>query len=225
MRGVAVRLHGPLQAWGGPAIGDDRPTCRFRPRAACWGSSRRAWAFGAVKPIGFWRWPRGRASTFGSMPLERLWLTIRPSKVFQKPVRLGRRFKANGPIFATRRSSQSWCRAPVETQTESAGRCRVPCLRRSSADAAAYRRALCSSPPRLPVAIRSTCSGRWPAVPPSCSRDSANRVISTKGRTSSWTCLSTKTSRAACACGTIWRDRFPANSASVLSLTSEIQAR
>ena len=47
MRGVAVRLHGPLQAWGGPAIGDDRPTLSFPTKsgvlglvAACMGIRR-----------------------------------------------------------------------------------------------------------------------------------------------------------------------------------------
>ncbi len=47
LRGVALRLHGPLQAWGGPVIGDDRPTLPFPTRsgvlglvAACMGILR-----------------------------------------------------------------------------------------------------------------------------------------------------------------------------------------
>ena len=47
LRGVALRLHGPLQAWGGPAIGDDRPSLPFPTRsgvlglvAACMGIRR-----------------------------------------------------------------------------------------------------------------------------------------------------------------------------------------
>jgi len=47
LRGVALRLHGPLQAWGGPVIGDDRPTLPFPTRsgvlglvAACMGIPR-----------------------------------------------------------------------------------------------------------------------------------------------------------------------------------------
>ncbi len=47
LRGVALRLHGPLQAWGGAAIGDDRPTLPFPTRsgvlgmvAACMGIRR-----------------------------------------------------------------------------------------------------------------------------------------------------------------------------------------
>lgn len=47
LRGVAVRLHGPLQAWGGTTIGDDRPTLPFPTRsgvlgmlAACLGITR-----------------------------------------------------------------------------------------------------------------------------------------------------------------------------------------
>jgi len=45
--GVALRLHGPLQAWGGPVVGDDRPTQLFPTRsgvlglvAACLGIPR-----------------------------------------------------------------------------------------------------------------------------------------------------------------------------------------
>ena len=48
LRGVALRLHGPLQAWGGPVVGDDRPTLSFPTRsgvlgiiAACMGIPRR----------------------------------------------------------------------------------------------------------------------------------------------------------------------------------------
>lgn len=37
LRGVALRLHGPLQAWGGPAVGDDRPTLPFPTRSAVLG--------------------------------------------------------------------------------------------------------------------------------------------------------------------------------------------
>lgn len=37
LRGIALRLHGPLQAWGGPAIGDDRPTLPFPTRSAVLG--------------------------------------------------------------------------------------------------------------------------------------------------------------------------------------------
>jgi len=47
MDGVALRLHGPLQAWGGPTIGDNRPTLSFPTRsgvlglvAACLGIRR-----------------------------------------------------------------------------------------------------------------------------------------------------------------------------------------
>jgi CRISPR system Cascade subunit CasD len=47
LRGVALRLHGPLQAWGGPVVGDDRPTLPFPTRsgvlglvAACLGIRR-----------------------------------------------------------------------------------------------------------------------------------------------------------------------------------------
>lgn len=47
LRGVAIRLHGPLQAWGGPVVGDDRPTLPFPTRsgvlglvAACMGIPR-----------------------------------------------------------------------------------------------------------------------------------------------------------------------------------------
>ena len=47
LRGVALRLHGPLQSWGGSAIGDDRPTFPFPTRsgvlglvAACLGITR-----------------------------------------------------------------------------------------------------------------------------------------------------------------------------------------
>jgi CRISPR system Cascade subunit CasD len=46
--GVALRLHGPTQAWGGPVIGDGRPTLPFPTRsgvlgliAACMGILRR----------------------------------------------------------------------------------------------------------------------------------------------------------------------------------------
>jgi CRISPR system Cascade subunit CasD len=48
LEGVALRLHGPLQAWGGPVVGDDRPTLPFPTRsgvlglvAACLGIARR----------------------------------------------------------------------------------------------------------------------------------------------------------------------------------------
>ena len=48
LRGVGLRLHGPLQAWGGPVIGDSRPTLNFPTRsgvlgllAACMGIGRR----------------------------------------------------------------------------------------------------------------------------------------------------------------------------------------
>lgn len=47
LRGIAVRLYGPLQAWGGPVVGDDRPTLPFPTRsgvlglvAACLGIKR-----------------------------------------------------------------------------------------------------------------------------------------------------------------------------------------
>ncbi len=47
LRGVALRLHGPMQAWGGPVIGDTRPTLPFPTRsgvlglvAACMGILR-----------------------------------------------------------------------------------------------------------------------------------------------------------------------------------------
>jgi len=47
LRGVALRLHGPLQSWGGPVVGDDRPTLSFPTRsgvlglvAACMGIRR-----------------------------------------------------------------------------------------------------------------------------------------------------------------------------------------
>lgn len=47
LRGVPLRLHGPLQAWGGPVIGDRRPTLPFPTRsgvlglvAACMGILR-----------------------------------------------------------------------------------------------------------------------------------------------------------------------------------------
>lgn len=47
LRGVALRLHGPLQAWGGPVVGDSRPTLPFPTRsgvlglvAACMGILR-----------------------------------------------------------------------------------------------------------------------------------------------------------------------------------------
>lgn len=37
LRGVALRLHGPLQAWGGPVIGDSRPTLPFPTRSGVLG--------------------------------------------------------------------------------------------------------------------------------------------------------------------------------------------
>jgi CRISPR system Cascade subunit CasD len=37
LRGVALRLHGPLQAWGGPVVGDDRPTLTFPTRSGVLG--------------------------------------------------------------------------------------------------------------------------------------------------------------------------------------------
>ena len=37
LRGVALRLHGPLQAWGGPVIGDTRPTLPFPTRSGVLG--------------------------------------------------------------------------------------------------------------------------------------------------------------------------------------------
>ena len=37
LRGVALRLHGPLQAWGGSVIGDRRPTLPFPTRSAVLG--------------------------------------------------------------------------------------------------------------------------------------------------------------------------------------------
>lgn len=37
LRGVALRLHGPLQAWGGPVIGDNRPTLSFPTRSGVLG--------------------------------------------------------------------------------------------------------------------------------------------------------------------------------------------
>ncbi len=47
LAGVALRLHGPIQAWGGPCIGDNRPTLPFPTRsgvlglvAACMGVLR-----------------------------------------------------------------------------------------------------------------------------------------------------------------------------------------
>lgn len=47
LRGVVLRLHGPMQAWGGPVIGDGRPTLSFPTRsgvlglvAACMGIRR-----------------------------------------------------------------------------------------------------------------------------------------------------------------------------------------
>jgi CRISPR system Cascade subunit CasD len=47
LRGVALRLHGPMQAWGGATIGDNRPTLSFPTRsgvlgliAACLGITR-----------------------------------------------------------------------------------------------------------------------------------------------------------------------------------------
>jgi CRISPR system Cascade subunit CasD len=47
LRGVALRLHGPIQAWGGPVVGDNRPTLPFPTRsgilglvAACMGILR-----------------------------------------------------------------------------------------------------------------------------------------------------------------------------------------
>jgi CRISPR system Cascade subunit CasD len=47
LTGLALRLHGPLQAWGGSVVGDDRPTLGFPTRsgvlgliAACMGIQR-----------------------------------------------------------------------------------------------------------------------------------------------------------------------------------------
>ena len=47
MIGIAIRLFGPMQAWGGPVVGDDRPTNLFPTRSgvlglvsACMGISR-----------------------------------------------------------------------------------------------------------------------------------------------------------------------------------------
>jgi len=37
LKGVALRLHGPLQAWGGPVVGDDRPTLPFPTRSGVLG--------------------------------------------------------------------------------------------------------------------------------------------------------------------------------------------
>jgi CRISPR system Cascade subunit CasD len=37
LRGVALRLHGPLQAWGGPVVGDNRPTLPFPTRSGVLG--------------------------------------------------------------------------------------------------------------------------------------------------------------------------------------------
>jgi CRISPR system Cascade subunit CasD len=37
LRGVPLRLHGPLQAWGGPVVGDDRPTLPFPTRSGVLG--------------------------------------------------------------------------------------------------------------------------------------------------------------------------------------------
>lgn len=37
VRGVALRLHGPLQSWGGPTVGDDRPTLAFPTRSGVLG--------------------------------------------------------------------------------------------------------------------------------------------------------------------------------------------
>ncbi|MCK6589665.1 MAG: type I-E CRISPR-associated protein Cas5/CasD [Polyangiaceae bacterium] len=37
LRGVALRLHGPLQAWGGPVVGDDRATLSFPTRSGVLG--------------------------------------------------------------------------------------------------------------------------------------------------------------------------------------------
>lgn len=35
--GVAMRLHGPMQAWGGPVVGDDRPTLSFPTKSGVLG--------------------------------------------------------------------------------------------------------------------------------------------------------------------------------------------
>jgi len=37
LKGVALRLHGPIQAWGGPVVGDDRPTLPFPTRSGVLG--------------------------------------------------------------------------------------------------------------------------------------------------------------------------------------------
>lgn len=37
LHGVALRLHGPLQAWGGPVVGDSRPTLSFPTRSGVLG--------------------------------------------------------------------------------------------------------------------------------------------------------------------------------------------
>lgn len=37
LRGVALRLQGPLQAWGGPVVGDNRPTLPFPTRSGVLG--------------------------------------------------------------------------------------------------------------------------------------------------------------------------------------------
>lgn len=37
LSGVAIRLHGPLQAWGGPVVGDDRPSLPFPTRSGVLG--------------------------------------------------------------------------------------------------------------------------------------------------------------------------------------------
>ncbi len=37
LRGVALRLQGPLQSWGGPSVGDDRPTLPFPTRSGVLG--------------------------------------------------------------------------------------------------------------------------------------------------------------------------------------------
>lgn len=37
LQGVALRLHGPLQAWGGPVVGDNRPTLPFPTRSGVLG--------------------------------------------------------------------------------------------------------------------------------------------------------------------------------------------
>lgn len=37
LSGVAIRLHGPLQSWGGPVVGDDRPTLPIPTRSGILG--------------------------------------------------------------------------------------------------------------------------------------------------------------------------------------------